>query len=86
MEYRYKYLSRQHISIKNSCFIVGLYTTASPEEPPSETSGLRMSVQPAKPASLVGVLWEQLAKVCVFFAHKIFMTFCAPFSNRIFHF
>ena len=79
VEYRYKYLNTQHTSIrKNLCFIV--YTTASPEEPPSVTSGLRVSVQPAKPASPIRFLCQQLPKVYVFSADKIFTTFCAFFS------
>ena len=54
-EYRHQYLNRQHISKrKNSCLIV--YATASPAEPPSETSGLRVSVQLAKPASHIRLL------------------------------
>ena len=58
VEYRHKYLNRQHVSIrKKSCFI--LYTTALPDEPPSVTLGLRVSVQPAPPISL---LREQLPK------------------------
>ena len=57
-----------------------VYTTASPEEPPSVTSGLRVSVQPASPVRL---LYEKLLKVYVFCAHQIFTTFCAPFRNRI---
>ena len=83
--YRHKHLNRQLISIrKNSCFIV--YTMVSPDKPPLVTSGLKMSVQPAKPASPIRLLCEQLPKVYVFSAHKIFTAFCAPFSNRISHF
>ena len=49
VEYRPKHLNKQHINVrKNLCFI--LYTTASPQKRPSVTSGLRVSVQPAKPA------------------------------------
>ena len=58
------------------------YMTASAENPISVTSGLRMSVQPASPIRL---LCEQLPKVDVFSAHKIFTTFCAVFPNRISH-
>ena len=57
--------------------------TASPEESPSLTSGLRVSVQPALPLRF---LYEELPNVYVFFAHKMFTTFCAPFPNRIFYF
>ena len=65
VEYRRKYLNPQHISIRKTlCFIV--YTTASSEEPPSVTSGLRVYVQPAKPASPMRLLCEELPKVCVF--------------------
>ena len=60
--------------------------TASPEELPSATSGLRVSVQPAKPASPIRLLYEELPKVYMFSAHEIFTTLCAPFPNRISHF
>ena len=50
------------------------------------TSGLRVSVQPAKPASPIRLLCEELSNVYVFSAHKMFTTFCAPFPNRISHF
>ena len=74
-----------HIIIrKYPCFIV--YTKASPEKPPSVTPELRVLVQPAKPASLNALLREELPKTCVSFTHKVFTTFCAPFSNRISHF
>ena len=59
--------------------------TASPQKLPSVTSGLRMSVQPAKPALPIRFLCEELPNVHVFSAH-IFMTFCAPFPNTISHF
>ena len=42
-----------------------------------------MSVQPAKPASPTRLLYEELPKALMFFAHEIFTTFCAPFPNRI---
>ena len=60
--------------------------TASPQEPPSITWGLRVSVQPVKPASHIRFLYEELPNVYVFSAHKMFTTFCAPFPNRISHF
>ena len=60
--------------------------TASPEEPPSVTSGLRVSVQPAKPALPIKLFYEDLPNVYVFSAHKMFTIFCAPFPNRICHF
>ena len=69
---------------KNLCFIV--YTTASPEEPPLVTSGLRVSVQPAKSALPIRFLYDQLPKVYVLSAHKIFTTYQVPFANRIFLF
>ena len=47
------------------------------------TSGLRKSVQPAKPALPIRFLYEQLSNIFVFSAHKMFTTFCAPFPNRI---
>ena len=50
------------------------------------TSGLRVSVQPAKPASPIRFLYEQLPNVYVLYAYKMFMTFCAPFRNGISHF
>ena len=56
---------------------------ASPEEPPSVTSELRVSVQPAKPALPIWFLYEELPNVYVFFVLKIFTTFCAPIPNRI---
>ena len=52
--------------------------TASPEEPPSVTSGLRASIQPALP---IRFLREELPNVYVFSAHKIFTTFYALFPN-----
>ena len=60
--------------------------TESPAEPSSVTSGLGVSVQPAKPALPIRFLCEQLPKVYVFFAHKIFTVFCASFPNSISHF
>ena len=85
VEYRHKYHNRQHVNIrKNPCFIV--YMTASPEEPPSVTSGLRVSVQATKPVLPIRLLYKQLPKVYVFSAHQMFTTFCAPFPNRISHF
>ena len=80
VECRQKYHNRQHISIRK-CFLV--YMTSSPEETPSVTLGLRVSVQLAKPDSPIRLLYEELPKVYVFSAHKMFATFCAPFSNRI---
>ena len=77
-----QYLNRQHISIrKNSCFIV--YTTTSPTEPPSVTSGLRMAFQPTNPALPIRLFCKELPNVYVFSEDRIFTTFCAPFSNRI---
>ena len=65
--FRHKYLNRQHINIrKNLCFIV--YITASLAETLSVTSGLRVSVQPAKLASPIRLLCEQLPNVYVFSA------------------
>ena len=60
--------------------------TASPEGSPSVTSGLRVSVQPAKPASPIRLLCEELPNVYVFSAHKMFSTFYAFFPNIISHF
>ena len=60
--------------------------TASPAETSSVTSGLRVSVLPAKPALPITLLYEELPSVYVFSAHKMFTTFCVPFPNRISHF
>ena len=80
-----KYHNRQPISIrKNPCFIV--YMAASPAETSSVTSGLGVSVQPAKPALLITLLYEELPKPYVFSANKMFTTFCALFPSRISHF
>ena len=57
--------------------------TASPEKTPSVTSGLRVSVQAAKPSLPIRFLYEELPNVCLFSAHWICTTFCAPFPNRI---
>ena len=84
MAYRRKYQNRQNINIrKNPCFIVYDGVAA---ETPLVTSGLRVSVQPAKPALPIRFLYEELPNVCVFSAHKIFTTFCFLFPNRISHF
>ena len=70
VEYWHKYLNPHYMNIrKNLCFVV--YATASLEEQPSVTSRLRASIQPAKPASLIRLLCEQLPKVYVFSAHKV---------------
>ena len=55
--------------------------TASLEETPSVTSGLRVSVQLAKPALPIRFLYEKLPNVYVFSAHKILTTFCALYPN-----
>ena len=60
--------------------------TASPAETLSVTSGLRVSVQPVKPASPIKFLYEELPNVYVFSAPKMFTTFCVPFPNRTSHF
>ena len=54
--------------------------TASPEEPPSVMSKLRESVQPAKPASPIRLLCEELPNVYVFFANKM-LTTCSNLGN-----
>ena len=51
--------------------------------PPSITLGLRVSVQPAKPVSPIGLLCEQLPKVYEFSSDKSFTTLCASFLNRM---
>ena len=71
-------------TVGGPCFKV--YTTASLAESPSVTSGMRIMVQPANPASSIRFLREQLPKVYVFSAHKIFTIFCAPFPNTFSHF
>ena len=55
--------------------------SASPGRAPSVMSGLRMSVQPVKPISPIERMSER--KFDVFSAHKIFMTWRAPFSCTI---
>ena len=63
-------------------YIHYLALPASPgTSPPSVTSGLKVSVQAAKPASYIRLLYKELPNVYVFFAHKMFTTFCAPFPN-----
>ena len=80
-----KYYNRQPISIrKNPCFIV--YMTASPAETSSVTWGLRVSIQPAKPALPIRFVYEELTNVYVFSAHKDVYDFLCPFPNRISHF
>ena len=49
-------------------------------------SGLRVLVQPAKPALHIRLLYEELPDVYVFSAHKMFTAYCAPLPNRISHF
>ena len=51
---------------KKHCFIV--YTTASPAEPPSVTSGLRVSIQPTKRLHLSGSCVTSYQK-CMGFRH-----------------
>ena len=53
--------------------------TASPGEPPSVTSGLKVLAHPIKPASPIRLLFKQQPKISVFSAHAIFTTFCASF-------
>ena len=60
------------------------YMSASPAGPPSVTSGLKMSIQPAKPASPIEHLTEQQRKCYVFSAHNIFTTWCVPFGREFF--
>ena len=62
-----------------------VYLTASPAETPSVTTGLGVSVQPAKLALLIRFLYEELSHAYMFSAH-LFTTLCAPFPNRISHF
>ena len=71
-------------SVEKRCFIVDV--TASPTETPYVTSRLRVSVQPAKPASPIRFLYEELPKVYAFSAYRMFTTVCAHFPNRISHF
>ena len=79
------FLNRQHNSIRKYPYFV-VYTTASSEEPPSATSELRESAQPAKPVLPIRLFYKELPKVYVFSAHKMFTAFCARFPNRISHF
>ena len=83
VEYKHKYLNRQYISLRKKFLLYSIDMTASSKEPPSVTSGLGVSVQPAKPASSIKILCEELPKVYVFSVHKIFTIFCVTFPNRI---
>ena len=47
---------------------------------------VRIMVQPAKPASPIWHLSEDLPKVNAFLHVRFFTTWCAPFPNRIFDF
>ena len=85
VEYRHKYLNRQHISIRKTSLLYSIYEGITRRDP-SATSELRVSVQPAKLASPTRLLCEKLPNVYVFSAHKMFTTFCVPFPNRISHF
>ena len=60
--------------------------TASYEETPSVTSGLRVAVQQVKPGLPIRFLYDELPNVYVFSAHDMFTACCATFSNRISHF
>ena len=70
-----KYLNMQRISKRKTSLLYSIDTTASPTDSSSVTLGLRVGVQPAKPDSPVRLLCDQLAKVYVFSAHKIFTIF-----------
>ena len=77
----------QHISKRKTFLLYSIDTTASPAESSSVTLRLRVWVQPAKPDSPVRLfVCDQLPKVYVFSAHKLFTTFCVSFFNRISHF
>ena len=76
----------QRISTRKIPLFYKIDTTTSPTEPRSVTLGLRASVQPAKPASPIRLLCDQLPKVYVLSAQKTFTAFCALFRNRISHF
>ena len=80
-----KYLNIQRIS-KLSSLLYSIDITASPAESSVSNVGMRVWVQPAKPDLSVRLLCDQLPKVYVFSAHKIFTIFCAPFPNKIFRF
>ena len=59
--------------------------TASPEEPPLVTSGLRVSVQPAKPTLPIMFLYRVTTFMC--FLHiRCSRLFVLLFSDRISHF
>ena len=81
-----KCVNMQRISKRKTSLLYSIYTTASPAETPSVTLRSRVWVQPAKPNSSVRLLCDQLPKVYVFSAHKIFTIFCFPFHNKISHF
>ena len=76
----------QRISKRKTPLLYNVGTTALPAESLSVTLELRVWVQPAKPNLSVRLLCDQLPKVYVFFAHKIFTIFWAFFPNRISHF
>ena len=60
--------------------------TVSHAETSSVTSGLKVSVQPAKPALPIRFLYEELPNVYAFSVHNMLTIFCAPFPDRISHF
>ena len=76
----------QRISKRKTSLLYSIDTTTLLAESPLVTLGLRVWIQPAKPDSPVRLLCDQLLKVYVFSAHKIFTIFCAPFPIRISHF
>ena len=82
VEYRHKYLNRQHISKRKTFLVHSIYDGVARR---SSISNIKFeSVSSAGQA--ITLLCEELSKVFAFSAHKIFTTFCAPFPNRISHF
>ena len=74
------------IDINDINTITGSICDGITRKHPVSNAGLRVSVQPAKPALPMRFLYEELPNVYVFSSHKMFTTFCVPFPNRISHF
>ena len=64
--YRYRYLNRQHIWKKIFALYFIVYIPMSPAGPPSITSELKMSVQPAKPIHPSGTCVTVTKSLCFF--------------------
>ena len=75
VEYRHKYLNRQHINIRKISLLYRKYD-ASPAESPSVTSELRVSVQPASRLHLSGSCAKSYQKI-ISFLYIRFLPLCA---------